>query len=127
MDSTTILLLVIGGLIFLVLLFILAVLKAFYHTVEQGHALIVTGMSMLLALCVMAYLSWGSYTRKVQVQGVLMPIQGLTKLASPQGGLITAMKITEGQLVRRGDVLFEVSSQRKRTLPHCSRQLPKKQ
>ena len=45
MDSTTILLLVIGGLIFLVLLFILAVLKAFYHTVEQGHALIVTGMS----------------------------------------------------------------------------------
>lgn len=45
MDSFTVLLLVVGGLIFLILLFILAVLKAFYHTVEQGHALIVTGMN----------------------------------------------------------------------------------
>ncbi len=42
MDSTTILWLSLGGLLFLLLLFILAVLKAFYHTVEQGHALIVT-------------------------------------------------------------------------------------
>lgn len=45
MDSTTILLIALGGGFFLILLFILAVLKAFYHTVEQGHALIVTGMS----------------------------------------------------------------------------------
>ena len=42
MDPTTILLLAVGGGLFVILLFILAVLKAFYHTVEQGHALIIT-------------------------------------------------------------------------------------
>ena len=42
MDSTTILIVAIGGIAFLIILFLLAVIKAFYHTVAQGHALIVT-------------------------------------------------------------------------------------
>lgn len=42
MDPFTILLIAVGVGFFLLLLFILAVLKAFYRTVEQGHALIVT-------------------------------------------------------------------------------------
>ncbi len=73
---------------------------------------LLTIVSVLLALSVMAYFTWGSYTRKVQVSGVLMPAQGLTKVASSQGGVITAMKVIEGQAVRQGDVLFEISSQR---------------
>jgi membrane fusion protein len=73
---------------------------------------LLTGLSVLIALGVMAYFTWGSYTRKVQVSGVLMPTQGLTKVASAQGGVITAMKVTEGQAVRQGDVLFEISAQR---------------
>jgi membrane fusion protein len=73
---------------------------------------LLTVASVLVALGVMAYFTWGSYTRKVQVSGVLMPTQGLTKVASPQGGVITAMKVTEGQAVRQGDVLFEISAQR---------------
>lgn len=73
---------------------------------------LLTVASVLVALGVMAYFTWGSYTRKVQVSGVLMPTQGLTKVASAQGGVITAMKVTEGQAVRQGDVLFEISAQR---------------
>ncbi|MCK6489241.1 MAG: hypothetical protein L6R48_13100 [Planctomycetes bacterium] len=42
MDPLYILLIVIGALICLLGLFVLAVLKAFYRTVEQGHALIIT-------------------------------------------------------------------------------------
>jgi uncharacterized membrane protein YqiK len=41
-DPLTILLIAVGAGIFLIGLFVLAVLKAFYRTVEQGHALIVT-------------------------------------------------------------------------------------
>jgi membrane fusion protein len=73
---------------------------------------VLTSLSVLLALGVVAYFAWGSYTRKVQVAGVLMPTQGLTKIASPQGGVITAMKVTEGQVVKQGELLFEVSAQR---------------
>jgi membrane fusion protein len=73
---------------------------------------LLTVASVVIALGVMAYFTWGSYTRKVQVSGVLMPTQGLTKIASPQGGVISAMKVTEGQAVRQSDVLFEISAQR---------------
>jgi membrane fusion protein len=82
-------------------------------TLAQPASLkLLTGVSVLLAMAVMAYFAWGSYTRKVQVSGVLMPTQGLTKVASPQNGMVTSMKVTEGQAVRRGDVLFEISAQR---------------
>ncbi len=79
---------------------------------QPANLRVLTGISVLLAMGVMAYFTWGSYTRKVQVAGVLMPTQGLTKIASPQGGVITSMKVTEGQAVRQGEVLFEISAQR---------------
>lgn len=79
---------------------------------QPANLRLLTAVSVLLALGVVAYFTWGSYTRKVQVSGVLMPIQGLTKVASPQGGVVTVVKIAEGQTVKRGDVLFEISGQR---------------
>ena len=73
---------------------------------------LLTVVSVLLASAVVAYFCLGSYSRKVQVSGVLMPIQGLTKVASPLTGLVTVMRVVEGQTVKRGDLLFEVSAQR---------------
>ncbi len=82
-------------------------------TLAQPASLkLLTAVSVILAGAVMAYFAWGSYTRKVQVSGVLMPIEGLTKVASPQSGVVTAMNIAEGNAVKRGDVLFEISAQR---------------
>ncbi len=68
--------------------------------------------SVMMASAVAAYFAWGSYTRKVQVMGVLVPSQGVLKLASPQGGVLTFLKVSEGQQVKAGDVLFEISAQR---------------
>jgi membrane fusion protein len=73
---------------------------------------LLTLVAVLMAGAVAAYFAWGSYTRKVQVAGILVPTQGLIKIASPQSGVVTAMKVAEGQLVRQGDVLFEISAQR---------------
>ena len=42
MDSFTLLLIAVGVGIFVIIVFVLAVIKAFYHTVSQGHALIIT-------------------------------------------------------------------------------------
>jgi membrane fusion protein len=71
-----------------------------------------TLVSVLMAGAVAAYFAWGSYTRKVQVMGVLVPSQGVLKLASPQGGQLTMLMVSEGQRVKAGDVLFEISAQR---------------
>lgn len=65
-----------------------------------------------LAAAVAAYFACGSYTRKVQVMGVLVPTEGVLKLASPQGGVLTQIKVAEGQAVKAGSVLFEISAQR---------------
>ncbi len=71
-----------------------------------------TLVSVLFAGLVAAYFAWGSYTRKVQVTGVLVPSEGVLKLASPQGGALTSIKVIEGQVVKAGDILFEISAQR---------------
>ncbi|TAG26146.1 MAG: HlyD family efflux transporter periplasmic adaptor subunit [Burkholderiales bacterium] len=68
--------------------------------------------SLLIGAAVMAYIAWGSYTRKVQVMGVLVPSQGVLKLASPQSGVLTQIRVSEGQSVKAGEVLFEISAQR---------------
>jgi membrane fusion protein len=82
-------------------------------TLAQPASLkVLTIISILIAACLAVYLAKGTYTRKVQVSGLLTPTEGLIKITSPQGGLITAMYVVEGQTVHRGDVLFEVSSQR---------------
>ncbi|TAK99721.1 MAG: HlyD family efflux transporter periplasmic adaptor subunit [Aquabacterium sp.] len=60
-------------------------------------------------------LTWaltGHFTRKEHVLGYLMPSLGLIKLYAPQAGAVIDRRVTEGQLVHRGDVLMVVSSER---------------
>jgi membrane fusion protein len=68
--------------------------------------------SVLMAVAVALYFALASYTRKVQVMGVLVPSQGVLKLASPQAGVLTLLKVSEGQIVKAGEVLFEIGAQR---------------
>ncbi|MGY2048535.1 HlyD family secretion protein [Methylobacterium sp. JK268] len=73
------------------------------------RAMPVTGFavaSLVLALCILAFLVFGQYTRRVPVTGLVLPPDGLTRLAAPQSGWIAEIKVAEGQLVRRGDVLY---------------------
>jgi membrane fusion protein len=59
---------------------------------------------------VVAFLFLGQYTNKARVSGVLIPDQGLIKLYAPLPGTLLACYVHEGQRVHRGDVLFELSS-----------------
>ncbi|WP_083652019.1 HlyD family secretion protein [Pseudomonas sp. PA27(2017)] len=73
-------------------------------------------MSALLAfslvLLITAFAYFGSYTRKTTVIGLLMPEQGMFRLASSGEGYITKVKVREGQSVEAGDVLFVLSGER---------------
>ncbi len=59
-----------------------------------------------------SFLVFGHYTDKAHISGVLLPDRGLIKLYSPVGGILIASYVHEGQEVRKGDVLFELSSDR---------------
>lgn len=47
-----------------------------------------------------------STTRKAQTSGVLLPDTGVIRVMSNQSGFVTEKRVSEGQLVKAGDVLF---------------------
>lgn len=66
----------------------------------------------LLAAALIAFLFFGSYTRRVTVTGQLMPAGGLIKVHTPQIGVVLEKHVTEGQLVKKGQLLYVLNSDR---------------
>ena len=69
-------------------------------------------LACLLPAALIAFALVGQYTRKEHVAGYLAPTAGLIKISAPQGGTVSRLAVSEGQSVRRGDVLMVVSSER---------------
>ncbi len=65
-----------------------------------------------LALAIMAFLLLGSHTRRVTVNGVLMPAAGLIRVHTPQAGVVLEKRVQDGQQVAKGDLLYVLSSDR---------------
>ena len=65
-----------------------------------------------LALAVVAFLLLGSHTRRVTVSGQLMPAGGLIRVHTPQPGVVLEKRVVDGQVVKKGDVLYVLSSDR---------------
>jgi membrane fusion protein len=65
---------------------------------------LVTGLLLLAAL--------GTYTRRSTVSGQLQPTEGLIRLTPGQPGVVVEKRVQAGQVVRKGDVLFVLSSDR---------------
>ena len=64
----------------------------------------------LLAL-VLAFLFFGSYTRKARLNGWVMPEMGLVRVFAPQPGVITAIRVHEGDQVSKGSTLMLLSGE----------------
>ncbi len=64
--------------------------------------------SVLFVIAAILFLTFGSYTRRVQVEGIVMPIEGITRMTAPQGGWVIDIAVADGETVRRGDVLYRI-------------------
>ncbi len=73
---------------------------------------LITALFVAIAVAIVVFFACASYTRKVAVQGLLLPSRGLIKVAPLQAGLITESRVKEGQAVEAGDVLFVLTSER---------------
>ena len=97
-------------------------LEAINHQAEKPYGEIIllrpVALSILLWLAigfiavVVTFLVVGTYTNKAHISGVLVPDRGLIKLYPPASGTLLACRVYEGQQVRKGDILFELSSDR---------------
>jgi membrane fusion protein len=69
-----------------------------------------TLLALALVACVAAFLIFGQHVRKVRVQGLLVPSQGLLAAVSPNTGVVTGVKVAEGDRVDARQPLIEIAS-----------------
>jgi membrane fusion protein len=69
----------------------------------------------LLALLVL-FLGFAEFTRRARVTGWLVPDIGLVRIYAPSNGVVSAVLVEEGSVVRRGDPVVVLTSERRSTL-----------
>ncbi|MBC7699831.1 HlyD family efflux transporter periplasmic adaptor subunit [Aquabacterium sp.] len=67
---------------------------------------------LCLAVLVLAVLVFGHYTKKERVQGVVQPRDGVAMVVPLEPGIVQRVLVTEGQAVKAGDVIAEISNER---------------
>ena len=86
-----------------------------------GTVLVVPKLSQTLMAIVVAVLVagilgllfFGEYTRKARIGGFLTPETGLIEVVAPQGGILTELRVKEGEEVAAGAVLAVLSTERR--------------
>ncbi len=64
--------------------------------------------SLVLAVALAALVSFGSYTRRVDLSGIMLPQAGIASVAAPESGAIRALAVKEGDNVREADLLYTI-------------------
>ncbi len=70
-----------------------------------------SGSAMVALAAIFALLIFGSYTRKTHVNGWLVPDAGLIKVFAPQNGIVTNLRVREGQQVEKNAPLVSISTE----------------
>jgi membrane fusion protein len=73
---------------------------------------VMTMLAVIAAATLIAFLFFGSYTRRTLVSGQLVPDRGLVKVYPQQSGIVTEKHVVEGQQVERHQTLYVLSSER---------------
>lgn len=66
----------------------------------------------LMGAMLVAFLLLGSYTKRTTVRGQLAPDVGVLKIYAPQPGIVLEKHVQEGQPLKKGDLLYLISSER---------------
>ena len=73
---------------------------------------LITGVVTIAVILIAIYLIYGTYARRENVSGYLLPDKGVVKIYAIQPGLVTDVHVREGDEVNKGDLLFTISTQR---------------
>ncbi|MBE1160760.1 HlyD family secretion protein [Dyella acidiphila] len=68
-------------------------------------------LAVSLAVALMMFLLLGHYTRRESVNGQLVPNAGVLHLSAVSAGLVTRVWVSDGQAVKTGDALIEISGE----------------
>lgn len=73
---------------------------------------VVTSVALACALALVSFATWGQFTRKVSVPGVLVPEGGLMHLSSQQAATVAEVLVKEGDAVQAGQALIRMRAER---------------
>ena len=62
--------------------------------------------AIALAAGIAALITFGSYARRVDMEGTVLPSAGLMAISSPAAGWIAALAVREGEAVQKGTLLY---------------------
>ncbi|SFC48728.1 HlyD family secretion protein [Pseudoalteromonas denitrificans] len=69
---------------------------------------VIMGFILCILFMVLLFLSFGEYTRSIPVKGVLKSYAGDTEIMAYQPGVIEQMYIKEGAVVKQGDPIYKI-------------------
>jgi membrane fusion protein len=70
-----------------------------------------TLIGVLAAAAIVGLLFGASYTRTARLVGWLVPQQGVARVLAPRPGVVTALHVAEGDVVKKGDALATLSDE----------------
>jgi membrane fusion protein len=81
------------------------------HTLALGRpAALLSFASTLMVIAAAALVTWGSYARRVELHGVVLPSTGLVQVASPAVGWVEALNVHDGDSVANGTQLYTLNT-----------------
>jgi len=82
------------------------------HLAQPLSSWLISGLAFLILLAFITFVRVGTVTKKARVTGILVPGKGSLVINAPNAGVLVRNYVTEGQRVRAGEPLFELSTER---------------
>lgn len=73
---------------------------------------LIAGVASVIAITLMLFISLASFDRKARVTGIVVPSTGSISLSTNSTGILSKFFVKEGDTVRVGQALFEISNER---------------
>ena len=73
---------------------------------------LIAGVALIVTIILIAFITLGNVTKKARVTGITLPIGGSISISAPNAGLLVSSHVLEGQTVKAGQILFELSTER---------------
>jgi membrane fusion protein len=81
------------------------------HTLSLGlPAALLSIVSPVLVVAAVALVAFGSYARRVELHGLVLPSTGLVHVTSPVAGWVEALNVRDGDIVASGTPLYTLNT-----------------
>ncbi|MFZ6767142.1 biotin/lipoyl-binding protein [Undibacterium sp. Di26W] len=79
---------------------------------QPASASLIAIVAMLIAAALIAYITFGSITKKARVTGITVPVDDQLSVAASNAGILLNTHVKEGEPVKAGQVLLTIYIER---------------